>query len=109
MAGSDDVEGRIEDMLRDGHAVSSTRSRHSGTRLFGLGGELFVDVVALPAGLLVVDLHLERQRERALRKHGIEMIGQHSENILADLLTLREVAALSNTQHHIEKPEIVPS
>src|SRR5712691_1424935 len=33
MAGSDDVEGRIEDMLRDGHAVSSTRFRHSGTRL----------------------------------------------------------------------------
>src|SRR6266576_4303332 len=33
MAGSDDVEGRIEDMLRDGHAVSSTGFRHSGTRL----------------------------------------------------------------------------
>src|SRR5207248_7906448 len=32
MAGSDDVEGRIEDMLRDGHAVSSTGFRHSETR-----------------------------------------------------------------------------
>src|SRR5258705_11797815 len=30
VAGSDDVEGRIEDMLRNGHAVSSTGSRHSG-------------------------------------------------------------------------------
>ena len=38
MAGSDDVEGRIEDMLRDGHAVSLIRRgqdyyRHSEARL----------------------------------------------------------------------------
>jgi hypothetical protein len=32
-----------------------------------------------------------------LRKHGIEMIGQHAENMLAGLLAGREVAALAKT------------
>src|ERR1700722_2184167 len=40
----------------------------------GLRFQSLVDVVALPACFLVVDLHIERQRERACGKHRIEMI-----------------------------------
>src|SRR5713226_3094759 len=65
-----------------------------------------VDVVALPAGVLVVDLHVERQREPACSKHRIEMVGQSAENMLAGLLAGCEIAALAEPQHHREKPEM---
>src|ERR1700761_692582 len=43
----------------------------------------FMDVVALPARLLVVDLHVERQREPALGEHRIEVGGECLEDVLA--------------------------
>src|SRR6185312_7571477 len=72
----------------------------------GLDFQSIVDVVALPARLLVVDLHVERQREFAVRKHRIEIGGQRLEDMLAGLLAGGEVAALAKPQHHVEKPEI---
>src|SRR5260370_33494758 len=66
----------------------------------------FVDVVALPAGFLVVDLHVERQRELACGKDGIEMVRQRLENMLAGLLAGGEIAALAKPQHHVEKTEM---
>src|SRR3954454_5605892 len=51
-----------------------------------------VDVVALPAGLLVVDLHVERQRELAFSERRIEIGGQHLEDLLAGLFADGEVA-----------------
>src|SRR5438105_7229904 len=69
----------------------------------GLRFQGLVDVVALPAGLLVVDLHVERQRELALRKHRIEMGGQNFKDMFARLLAGGKVAALAKPQHHVEK------
>src|SRR6266404_3945793 len=51
----------------------------------GLRFQRVVHVVALPAGVLVVDLHVERQREFGLRKDRIEMGGQRLENVFAGL------------------------
>src|SRR5882757_2070900 len=67
-----------------------------GLRLQGL-----VNVVALPAGFLVVDLHVERQRKLAGRKHRIEMVGQDAKNMLAGPLAGGEIAALAQPQHHV--------
>src|ERR1700733_5021407 len=72
-----------------------------GLRLQGL-----VNVVAFPAHFLVVDLHVERQREFARCKHRIEMIGQRTEDMLAGLLAGGEIAALAKPQHHGEKPQM---
>src|ERR1700676_2184042 len=72
----------------------------------GLRFQSLVDVVALPAGFLVVDLHVEGQREFALRKDRIEMVGQDAENMFAGLLAGRQIAPLPESQHHIEKPEM---
>src|SRR5882724_12102784 len=66
----------------------------------------FMDVVALPARLLVVDLHVERQRKLALREYGIEIGRQRLEDVRAGLLAGREVAALAEPEHHVEKAEI---
>src|ERR1700730_4219358 len=63
----------------------------------------FMNVVALPARLLVVDLHVERQRKLALRKHRIEMGRQRLENVLAGFLAGGEIAALAEPQHHVQK------
>src|SRR5580704_15344311 len=60
-------------------------------------------IVALPAGLLVVDLHVEREREFACRKDRIEMHRQRLEDMLAGLLARRKVASLAEPQHHVEK------
>src|SRR5947209_19904657 len=65
-----------------------------------------VDVVALPAGLLVVDLHVERQRELAFREHRIEIGRQHLEDMFAGFLPRGEVAAFAEPQHHVEKAEL---
>src|SRR3954452_11248887 len=67
----------------------------------------FVDVVAFPAGFLVVDLHVERQRELQVRKHRIEVGGQGLENMFAGLLAGGEVAAFAEPQHHVEKSEVL--
>src|SRR5262245_42483693 len=66
----------------------------------------FVDVIALPAGFLVVDLHVERQRERASGEDRIEMSRQRLEDMLAGLLARGEVTALAEPQHHREKAEL---
>src|SRR3974390_1839905 len=62
-----------------------------------------VNVVALPAGFLVVDLHLERQREPARREHRIEMAGERLEDMLAGLLARGQIAAFAEPQQHGEK------
>src|SRR3977135_4039341 len=72
----------------------------------GLRFQKVVDIVALPAGFLVVDLHVERQRELAARKDRVEIAGQRLEDIFAGLLSGREIAALAEPQHHVEKAEI---
>src|SRR5713226_9522641 len=72
----------------------------------GLRFQNVVDVVALPTGLLVVDLHVERQREFARREDRIEMIGQDAKNMFAGLLASREIAPLAKPQHHVEKAEL---
>src|ERR1700675_3693398 len=72
----------------------------------GLRFQNVVDIVALPAGFLVVDLHVERQRELAARKDRVEIGGQCAEKMLAGLLGGREIAALAEPQHHVEKTEI---
>src|SRR5450755_2741348 len=66
----------------------------------------FMDVVALPTGFLVVDLHVERQREFAFRKHRIKIGGQHLEDMFAGLLSRGEVAAFAEAQYHVEKAEM---
>src|SRR5882724_11330474 len=48
-----------------------------------------MDVVAFPAGFLVVDLHVKRQRTLARGKDRVEVIGEGAENILAGLLADR--------------------
>src|SRR5438046_5616782 len=72
----------------------------------GLRFQNVVDVVALPAGFLVVDLHVERQREFAFLEDRVEIGGQHFENMLAGVLAGREIAALAEPQHHREKAEM---
>src|SRR5581483_5000718 len=75
----------------------ATRSRLAwNTSAFGVGLSMgglhfqsIVDVVALPAGVLVVDLHVERQGEFAGGENGIEMFRQRLEDVLAGLLTGR--------------------
>src|SRR5450432_4384222 len=67
----------------------------------GLRVQSLVDIVALPTGFLVVDLHVERQREQAGRKHRIEMVGQGAKDMFARLLAGGEVAALAEPQHHV--------
>src|SRR5437868_12065362 len=72
----------------------------------GLRFQNIVDVVAFPAGFLVVDLHVERQREPGSREHRIEVRGERLENVLAGLLACGEIAAFPEAQHHIEKAEL---
>src|SRR5262249_3803517 len=72
----------------------------------GLRFQSFVNVVALPARVLVVDLHVERQGELGLRKHRIEMRRQRLEDVFAGLLTGGEVPAFAEPQHHVEEGEV---
>src|SRR5437868_366663 len=74
-----------------------------------LGLQRLVDIIALPAGFLVVDLHVERQRELALRECRVEIGRQHLEDMLAGLFARREVAAFAKPQHHVEKAEMRPA
>src|SRR5450755_1176678 len=68
-----------------------------------LGLQRLVNVVALPTHVLVVDLHVERQRELAGRKHRIEMVGQRAKDMLAGLLAGGEIAPFAEPQQHGEK------
>src|SRR5450759_185244 len=72
----------------------------------GLHLQGLVDIVALPAGFLVVDLHVERQRERACGENRIEIAGQRLEYMLAGLPAGGEIAPLAKPQHHGEKAEL---
>src|SRR5258708_30592858 len=65
-----------------------------------------VDVVAFPAGLLVVDLHVERQRKLATGEPRIEIGGRRLEDVPAGLLAGGESASLAEPQHHVEKAEM---
>src|SRR5437660_12214751 len=72
----------------------------------GLHFNSVVDVVALPAGVLVVDLHVERQRELAVRKHRIEIGRQRLEDMLAGFFAGSEITALAKPQHHVEETKL---
>src|SRR5205085_6558782 len=74
--------------------------------MHGLYFQSFVDVVALPAGLLVIDLHIERQRELALLEFRIEIARPGLDDMFALRLAGREVAPFAEPQHHVEKAEI---
>src|SRR5690348_15426943 len=74
-----------------------------GLSMGGLHFQGFVDVVALEAGFLVVDLHVERQREFHSREDRVEMGRERLEDVLAGLLAGGEVAALAEPQHHVEE------
>src|SRR6476660_7215307 len=91
----------------------AARSRLASNTSFGVTlsmGRLhfqgFVDVVALPAGFLVVDLHVERQRKFRLLEHRIEIGRQRLEDMFAGLLAGGEVAPFAEPQHHVEKAEV---
>src|SRR5258708_35224825 len=72
----------------------------------GLRLQRVMNVVALPTDFLVVDLHVERQRQFAAGENRIEMTGERLEDMLAGLLAGCEIAAFAEAQHHREKAEI---
>ena len=74
---------------RRGRGWPETRPSASTLSMGRLHFQGFVDVVALPAGFLVVDLHVERQREFAVREHRIEIGRQRLEDMFAGLLAGR--------------------
>src|SRR3954466_13791542 len=85
------------------------------TSVFGvglsMGGFRFqdvVDVVALPARILVVDLHVEREGEFRDCEDGIEMPGERLEDMLAGRLAGWQIAAFADAQHHVEKAVVLP-
>src|SRR5580704_15490674 len=73
--------------------------------MHGFGLQSLMDIVALPAGFLVVDLHVERKGKWALRENRVEMSGQRAENMLAGLFAGLQVAALAKPQHHGEETQ----
>src|SRR6059058_4919354 len=79
-----------------------------GLSMGGFHFQGIVDVVALPTGVLVVDLHVERQGELGGREEGVEMPGERLEDVLAGLLAGRKIAAFADAQHHVEKAVILP-
>src|SRR5437762_6809744 len=92
----------------------AARSRLAANTSFGVTLSMdrlhfqgFVDVVAFPAGFLVVDLHVERQRELRLLEHRIEMGRQRLEDMFAGLLAGGEIAAFAEPQHHVEKAVVL--
>src|SRR5438876_8439775 len=90
----------------------AARSRLAANTSFGvilsmdlLHFQGFVDVIAFPAGLLVVDLHVERQGELAAGKDRLQIGRQCLEDMLAGLLAGGEIASLAEPQHHGEEAE----
>src|SRR5215471_8052234 len=78
-----------------------------GLSMGGLHFQGVVDVVALPARLVVVDLHVERQGEFACGEDGIKVSGERVEDMLAGFLTRRKISAFAEPQHHVEKGKIL--
>src|SRR6202035_5728868 len=77
--------------------------------ILSIGGLRFqgvVDIVALPTGFLVVDLHVERQGEFAAGENRVEITGERLEDMFAGLLAGGEIAAFAEAQHHVEKSEM---
>src|ERR1700733_5552891 len=72
----------------------------------GLCLQSLMDVVALPTGLLVVDLHVERQSEFAFCKHRIEIRRQRAQDVFAGGLAGLQVAAFAEPQHHVEEGKV---
>ena len=62
-----------------------------------------MDVIAFPARFLVVDLHVERQRERTGGKYRIEVIGKGAKNMFASIPAGCHVPPLAKAQDHVEK------
>src|SRR4051794_9667726 len=79
-----------------------------GLSMGGLRFQGVVDVVALPARVLVVDLHVEREGEFGACEHGIEMPRERLEDVLARLLAGWQITAFTDAQHHVEKAVILP-
>src|SRR5690348_15573301 len=73
----------------------------------GLRFQRFMNVVALPTGFLVVDLHVKRQRELAAGKDRIEVAGERAENLFASPLAASEIAPLAKPKYHGQKTEMV--
>src|SRR3954453_15546974 len=72
----------------------------------GLRFQGVVNVVALPACFLVVNLHVKRQCEFAARENRVEIAGQDLEDMFAGRFSGGEIAALAKPQDHREKTEI---
>src|SRR3984957_20948814 len=72
----------------------------------GLCLQSLMDIVALPTGFLVVDLHVERQSEFALCKNRIEMRRQRTKDVLAGGLAGLQVAAFAKPQYHVEEGKV---
>src|SRR5436190_18719504 len=72
----------------------------------GLRFEGVVNVVALPACFLVVNLHVKRQCEFAARENRVKIAGQDLEDMFAGRFSGGEIAALAKPQDHREKTEI---
>src|ERR1700730_7871957 len=96
--------------------IGAARSRLAWNRSFGVALSMgglrlrgLVDVVALPAGFLVVDLHVERQRELAAGQDRVQIAGEGLEDMLAGFLAGGEIAALAEPQHHGEKAMLRPA
>src|SRR6478735_4495508 len=79
-----------------------------GLSMGGLRFQGVVDVVALPARVLVVDLHVERQGEFRACEHGIEMPRERLEDVLAGRLAGWQIAAFADAQHQVEKAVVLP-
>src|SRR6478736_5428593 len=79
-----------------------------GLSMGGLRFQGVVDVVALPARVLVVDLHVEREREFRACEDGIKMAGERLEDLFAGFLAGWQIAAFADAQHHVEKAVILP-
>src|SRR5215471_10111443 len=77
--------------------------------VYGLRFQRVMNVVAFPARLLVVDLHVERQRKPAVRKERLKMSRQRLEDVLAGSFSGGEVAAFAKSQQHVEKSVICPA
>src|SRR6201999_4207183 len=95
LASSGAARSRLAAKTSDGFGVTLSMGGGLHFRCLLQG---FVDVVAFPAHVLVVDLDIERQRECALGEYRIEIARQSLEDVLAGLLAGGEIAALAKPQ-----------
>src|SRR5262249_28408822 len=80
-----------------------------GLSMGGLRFQRVVDVGALPARILVVDLHVERQGELACREDGIEMAGERVEDMRTGLLPGGKIGAIAEPEQHGEEAVVRPA